>query len=87
MPVLNPNKMKKITVIRYAIVLIIFVSVIFHSSHIGAQDFQRCFGTPIDNAFSKVIKDGTFYYVLGQGLSEPQCLPYLMMRCDCPMET
>ncbi len=58
--------MKKLTVSRYAKTLMIFMSVCIHCSQIGAQDFQRCFGTPLDNAFTKVIRDGTFYYVLGQ---------------------
>ncbi|MBI5916014.1 MAG: HYR domain-containing protein, partial [Bacteroidetes bacterium] len=31
-----------------------------------AQDFQRVFGTSFDNSFSKVIQDGTSYFVLGQ---------------------
>ncbi|MBI5916461.1 MAG: T9SS type A sorting domain-containing protein [Bacteroidetes bacterium] len=31
-----------------------------------AQDFQRDYGTSLDNSFSKVIQDGTNYYVLGQ---------------------
>ncbi len=31
-----------------------------------AQDFQRAYGTNLDNSFSKVIKDGSHYYVLGQ---------------------
>lgn len=31
-----------------------------------AQDFQRAYGTSLDNSFSKVIKDGANYYVLGQ---------------------
>ncbi|MGB4847997.1 MAG: hypothetical protein WBP41_08780, partial [Saprospiraceae bacterium] len=34
-----------------------------------AQDFQRAYGTSLDNSFSKVIKDGTNYYVLGQNES------------------
>lgn len=32
----------------------------------SAQVFQRNFGTTLDNSFSKVLKDGTDYYVLGQ---------------------
>ncbi|MEO6131395.1 MAG: HYR domain-containing protein, partial [Saprospiraceae bacterium] len=31
-----------------------------------AQDFQRVYGSSLDNSFSKVIKDGAAYYVLGQ---------------------
>lgn len=31
-----------------------------------AQTFQKDYGTPLDNSFSKVIPDGAFYYVLGQ---------------------
>ncbi|MBP7238726.1 MAG: T9SS type A sorting domain-containing protein [Saprospiraceae bacterium] len=30
------------------------------------QDFQRAYGTTFNNAFSKVIQDGSNYYVLGQ---------------------
>lgn len=30
------------------------------------QDFQRLYGTNLDNSFSKVIQDGSNYYVLGQ---------------------
>ncbi|TAK37403.1 MAG: T9SS type A sorting domain-containing protein [Saprospiraceae bacterium] len=32
----------------------------------GMAQFQRDYGTPFDNSFSKVIQDGTNYYVLGQ---------------------
>lgn len=31
-----------------------------------AQVFQKHYGTAFENAFSKVVKDGAFYYVLGQ---------------------
>lgn len=42
-----------------------FLILIFQS--VGfTQIFQRNYGTPLDNSFSKVIKDGSDYYVLGQ---------------------
>ncbi len=31
-----------------------------------AQDFQRVYGTALDNSFTKVIQDGANYFVLGQ---------------------
>ncbi len=39
---------------------------LFHATQILAQDFQRVYGTSLDNSFSQVVQDGTNYYVLGQ---------------------
>lgn len=33
---------------------------------VSAQVFQKHYGTAFENTFSKVVKDGAFYYVLGQ---------------------
>lgn len=46
------------------LVLSIFYVLSFAS--LKAQTFQKVYGTPLDNSFSKVIQDGAFYYVLGQ---------------------
>jgi len=47
-------------------VLINSIVIIFTSSNVLAQTFQRIYGTSLDNSFSKVIPDGSEYYVLGQ---------------------
>ena len=39
------------------------------------QSFQRIYGTSLDNSFSKVIPDGTEYYVLGQDQPSISALP------------
>lgn len=39
------------------------------------QAFQRIYGTSLDNSFSKVIPDGTEYYVLGQDQPSSGALP------------
>jgi hypothetical protein len=46
--------------------LIIIVMMILSSSFLVAQDFQRLYGTNLDNTFSKAFQDGSNYYVLGQ---------------------
>ncbi len=40
--------------------------VMLSNTAIFAQVFQKHYGTAFENTFSKVVKDGTFYYVLGQ---------------------
>lgn len=40
-------------------------SVLFGTT-ISAQGIQRVFGTALDNSFTKVIRSGTNYYVLGR---------------------
>ncbi len=42
-----------------------FVSILL-STQVWSQSFQRVYGTALDNSFSKVIQNGTSYYVLGQ---------------------
>lgn len=41
-----------------------------------AQDFQRIYGTSLDNSFSKIIQDGADYYVLGQDQPMSGSLPH-----------
>jgi len=48
----------------YSLILIL-LSISF-SSKLSAQDFQRLYGTSLDNNFTKVIQHGSNYYVLGQ---------------------
>jgi len=48
----------------YSLILIL-LSISF-SSKLSAQDFQRLYGTSLDNNFTKVIQHGANYYVLGQ---------------------
>ncbi|MEO6691736.1 MAG: hypothetical protein ABIO44_05295, partial [Saprospiraceae bacterium] len=45
---------------------ILFACFLLTFYNAGAQTFQGVYGTPLDNSFSKVIQDGTEYYVLGQ---------------------
>jgi len=47
-------------------ILINYIVLLFLSGNGYTQSFQRNYGTPLDNSFSKVIPDGSEYYVLGQ---------------------
>lgn len=61
--------MKSICLRKTCQLLAIVVLIIVSGNPILAQSFQRAFGTSLDNSFTKVIKDGSFYYVLGQNES------------------
>ena len=58
----------------YTLVLIL-LSISF-SSNLSAQDFQRLYGTSLDNIFTKVIQHGSNYYVLGQDQPTGGSMPH-----------
>ncbi|MBK8701300.1 MAG: T9SS type A sorting domain-containing protein [Saprospiraceae bacterium] len=46
--------------------ILMFALYLLFTPKAHAQAFQKIFGTNLDNSFSKVIQDGSEYYVLGQ---------------------
>jgi len=54
------------TTFTHSAALIWILAILLPAAPAYAQ-FQRAFGTPLDESFSKVIQSGTNYYVLGSG--------------------
>jgi hypothetical protein len=51
--------------IKTRVVAVIAIT-FFALMQLHAQDFQRVYGTALDNSFTKVIQNSTNYFVLGQ---------------------
>ncbi|MDZ4749927.1 MAG: T9SS type A sorting domain-containing protein [Saprospiraceae bacterium] len=58
--------MKNSTFRLFISTLALFILVAWPIAPVESQTFQRLYGTSLDNTFSKVIRDGSNYYVLGQ---------------------
>lgn len=70
--------MKTLIASKYSLISWIFINCIvllLLSGNGYTQTFQRIYGTSLDNSFSKVIPDGTEYYVLGQDQPSVTTLP------------
>lgn len=61
----NQVEMKSYS-IKKAITFFALLIAFYFSPKMLLGQFQRMFGDNLDNTFSKVIEDGSFYYVLGQ---------------------
>lgn len=53
-------------VYKFAYLAVLNIAILSITSSPLLGQFQKAYGTAFDNSFSKVIKDGTNYYVLGQ---------------------
>ncbi len=70
--------MKTLIASKYSLIswiLINCIVLLLLSGNGYTQTFQRIYGTSLDNSFSKVIPDGTEYYVLGQDQPSISALP------------
>ncbi|MFN0013181.1 MAG: PKD domain-containing protein, partial [Saprospiraceae bacterium] len=50
----------------HKIVAFTLAAMLLHVSAAFAQNFQRVFGTALDNSFTKVVRSGSNYYVIGR---------------------